>query len=291
MVARGGCALLAALLAGLAWPGAAVGCLRADVALTVSEGFPFVPATIGGTPVTMLLDTGSDGMLVTPEAAALLRLPPDGTRTTRLFGTGGDRDAPNVVLAGVRVGGARLAPISAPVLALPLLPPADPPFAGLLGAPMLAEYDLDLDVPRGRMTLLGPGCPAPNLPGAAEVALVIRDREVLVPIQVNGVRLLALFDTGSRATIVTEAAAARAGLDRAPPSANTARGVDGTPLRIQHVRARTVQVAGPAMTDVPVSVAPLRLGRADMVLGLDIVGRQRVFVSFRTGRLVLATAP
>ena len=256
--------------------------MRTVVPVTVTEGFPFVPASIGGTPVTMLLDTGSDGMLVTPEVAAALQLPPDPGRSTRLLGTGGSRDAPNVMLRGLRIGTAALSTLSVPVLALPLVPRTEPALAGLLGAPLLADYDLDLDVPRGRMTLLT-GCGAPG-PDMTPLPLTVQDGQVLAPVWVNGVALLALLDTGSRATILTAPAAARAGLGRSPSSANTARGVDGAPLAIGHARARSLQLGERTMTDVPVSIAPLALGRADMVLGLDQLGQRRVVISYRTRR-------
>ena len=75
----------------------------------MQEGFAFVPATVGGRPVSFLLDTGAQGMLLLPEAAAALRLPDDARGGTRLLGTGGSRVAPNVILRGMALGGMEVA--------------------------------------------------------------------------------------------------------------------------------------------------------------------------------------
>lgn len=268
---------------------------RAEVPVRVRDGFPLVPATVGATPVTLLLDTGAQGMLVTPEAAAALGLPPDPGVTTRMFGTGGFRDVPNVVLQNLRLGGALVPAHSTPVAALPGVPTTEPPLAGLLGAPLLAAYDLDLDVPGGRMTLYesnGCGATPPPIPGPVTTLPleVTPAGEAFLPVRINGETLLALLDTGSRATLLTTDAARRLGL-AGPVSANTARGVDNAAMPLSHHRVREMRVGEDVVPNAPVSVAPLQLGRGDMLLGLDYLGRRRVWVSYRTGRVVIGLRP
>jgi len=289
----------------MAWPahGACTLRKRAEVVVQVRDGFPFVDAAIGGTPVTMLLDTGAQGMLLTPQIAKALRLPIDPGRSTRLLGTGGTRDAPNVILRGLMIGGAWMADASVPVAELPGVPRMEPPLAGLLGAPLLAAFDLDLDVPHGRMALydaFGCGASLPPVPPPYSVLPldVTPEGEAFISVQINGVRLLALIDTGSRATILTEQAALRVGLGgpapasaAAPTSVNVARGVDGVPMPVRHLRASTMQVGTEVLTDAPVSVSPLQLDRGDMLLGLDYLGRRRVWVSYRNRRVVIGAAP
>ena len=265
---------------------------RAEVPVRVIEGFPIVPAEIGGMPVSMLLDTGAQGHLVLPEAASSLGLRGVPGRTVRVFGTGGARDVAAVMLQGLALGGAAVPALMTPVIALPGVPRTAPALAGILGAPLLAAYDLDLDVPGGRIGLYdGRDCgatPPPIGPRMTILALdVTPEGEAFLPVRVNGENLLALLDTGARATLITERAARRLGLG-APISANTARGVDGEALPLQHVRAREMQVGNDLRLDVPISIAPLQLGRGDMLLGLDYLGQRRVWVSYATGRVAIA---
>ena len=286
-------ALVSLLQVGVVSAGLAqTGCARqrrAELPVQLRDGFAFVPASIGDAPVTLLLDTGAQGMLLTPGIVAALRLRVDPHAGTRMLGTGGVRDAPNVMLRGLRVGGIPLAGGSVPVAVLPGVPQTEPPLAGLLGGQFLGTYDLDLDVPHGRMALYDArDCLLPpfSLPYSTLPLLFSPEGDAFVTVQVNGESLLALVDTGSRATIITERAAARLGLS-GPGSANFARGVDGSTLPIRHLRVRTLQVGADVASDAPVSVSPLLLGRGDMLLGLDYLGRHRVWISYHTGRILI----
>ncbi len=286
-------AWLAALLLASAPAQACQWTRRAEVPVRVIEGFPIVPAEIGGMPVSMLLDTGAQGHLVLPEAAGSLGLRGVPGLTVRVFGTGGARNAPTVMLRGLTLGGAAVPALTTPVIALPGVPRTAPALAGILGAPLLAAYDLDLDVPGGRIGLYdGRDCsatPPPIGPRMTILALdVTPEGEAFLPVRVNGQSLLALLDTGARATLITEGASRRLGLVGAPISANTARGVDGEALPLQHVRAREMRVGDDLRLDVPISIAPLQLGRGDMLLGLDYLGQRRVWVSYATGRVAIA---
>lgn len=267
--------LLAALF--LAHPGCArAACTRVvDLPLHLVEGYPLVPASLAGAPVSLLLDTGAEGMSVEPSVAEALHLPLRGL--TRIYGTGGSRDARLVLLPGLRLGDAAMPAQVAPVVPLPIALPATPPLAGLLGASLLSQFDLDLDAPGGRVSLFLPGdCPTP--PGTVLPLTLSRAGEAFIPVRVNGQRLVAEIDTGSRATLLTTNAARRLGLDM-PVSANTAPGIDGQRLPVGHVRVRFALGDG-VEADTPASIAPLQLDDADMLLGFDVLGRQRVWIGY-----------
>ena len=266
------------LLAALPWAVPALACTRVKVAelpLRLVEGYAVVPASLAGQAVSLLLDTGAQGMLVTPEPAATLALPLAGT--PRIFGPGGSQEARVVALPDLRLAGVPMPEQLAPVAPLPALPAVTPPLAGLLGAGLLRQFDLELDVPGGRLTLWsGAGCPLPA--GIALQMEITRAGEAFVPVRVNGRTLLAQLDSGSRATILSTAAARRLGLD-APVSANTAPGIDGNRLPVGHTRAR-LGLGDERAEDWPVSIAPLQLERGDMLLGLDRLGRRRVWLFY-----------
>ena len=255
----------------------------------MAGGFVVAPARLGGRPVSMVIDTGAEGMLVTAEAADALGMRRDPARRVRVLGTGGQVMAGVAALPLLQFGGLAWPSLSAPVLAVPGLPALDPPVAGLIGAPLLAAYDLDLDLPRGRLRLHDArDCPDGVRPFAPPyVMLPLRlsaGNQPLVPVTVNGVALRAVLDTGARATVLTEDAARRVGLGR-PMREDVTRGVDGAATPVRWHRARDLRVGWDALADVAVSVAALDLGEADMLLGMDYLGARRVWVSYAGGRV------
>ena len=270
----------------LATPALACGKLRiADLPLTFVDGYPTIPAALAGQPVTFILDTGAQAMLITPEAAATLTLPLAGL--TRIYGTGGSQQARLVRLPGLRLGGAPMPDLTAPVAPLPLDFHTVPPFAGLLGAALLARFDLELDAPAHRVTLWAPDTCEP--PGTTLPVEVSRAGEPFLQVRVNGQPLLALIDTGSRATLLDQRAARRLGLS-APISANTARGVDGERQSLEHTTIRLAM--GPLHeTDTPVSISPLQLEHGDMLLGMDVLARRPFFLAYSRQRLTLGAQP
>ena len=284
-----------AVLAGIAAPLAAHAQCRlgpsAVVPLQAVEGFPVIAASVNGTPVTFILDTGAQAHLVLPAAEAVLRLRPM-QGTVPLIGTGGAREAPLVVLEGVSLGGVVLDPAPTPVTTLPVVPRVTPLLAGLLGAPLLEQFDLDLNVPAERLGLFTAGGCGGALPELAArqtvIPLVITpDRQALLEVAIDGQSVIALLDTGSRATLLTQAAADALGL-HAPISANTSRGVDGESLPVGHTTVREMTIGDDVIRGMPVSISPVQLGRADMLLGLDYLRQRRVFISYVTSRLVIA---
>ncbi len=253
----------------------------------LQDGFALVEAEVGGQAVTLLLDTGAQGMLLLPEAAAQLGLRAIPGQTTRLLGTGGAREAPNVLLRGLAVGGVPLPGGSVPVVALPGVPVTEPPLAGLLGAPLLEVYDVDLDLRAGRILLLAPtGC-AP--PGPAVELQVLPNGDALAPVRINGAPVLAIPDTGTRATLIADTAARRLGLD-GPVAASTARGIDGQRMQLRPVRLRELRVGGDVSLDVPAAVTALQVGPAEMLLGLDFFLRHRVWISYVARGMVVRPA-
>ena len=253
----------------------------AEVPLRIVEGYPVVVASLAGRAVSFVLDTGAQGMLVTPATAEALSLPLAGVR--QIYGTGGSQPARIVDLPGLRLGGAPMPKLQAPVLPLPVSLGVEPPLAGLLGALLLSRFDLEFDVPGGRMALWAADeCAVPA--GLTVPLEVSRYGEAFVPVRVNGQTLLALLDTGSRGTILSEQAARRLGIPTYI-TLDKAAGVDGTPLPVMRAPLK-LGLGEERDVTVSVSVAPLHLERGDMLLGLDQLSRRRMWVLYRRGVIV-----
>ena len=277
----------AVLAAGLLAPAASSAACNSvvDLPLREVEGYPVVTGSILGQPVSFVLDTGAEGMLIEPAAAERLHLPLRGM--TRIQGTGGSQDARIVLLPGLRLGDAAMPSQLAPVLPLPITLTTAPPLAGLLGASLLQQFDLDLDIPGARISLSLPGaCPTP--PGTILPLTLSRSGEALIPVRVNGQGLTAQIDTGSRPTLLTKRAAERLGLEM-PVSANTAPGIDGQRLPTGHTRVR-LGIGGTPDADTPISIAPLQLD-ADLLLGFDVLRRQRVWIGYARREVSFARPP
>lgn len=281
---------------------------RAEVPVVLADGFPLVRAMVGGRAVSFVLDTGAQDLLLTPEAATRLSLPRDPAQRTLILGTGGAVVAENVVLPGLSLGdagsgdagsggagsggtgsgGVGLGPRSVPVSPLPGLPAADPPVAGLLGASLLARYDLDLDLPGGRMALhevrdcSGGVRPFPVPYVMAPLSLTPQG-EPFVTVLLDGTPVEALLDTGARGTVLTEAAAARVGLD--PAGHGVTHGAEGAGMTLRTAVVREMRLGWEVLQGVTVGVAPLRLARGDMLLGADYFAGRRVWVSYSGRRL------
>ncbi len=242
-----------------------------------------VRGSVAGRAVSLLLDTGAQGMLLTPAIAQALQLPVQGM--TRIYGTGGSQESPVVLTPGLRLGNAAMPDQLAPVAMFPVKLSADPPFAGLVGVSVLARFNLDLNVPAGRIGLWPPECASP-VRGMTVSLRVTPAGEATMPVRVNGTPLAALLDTGSRATLLGQEAARRLGV-RAPVSANTARGIDGERLPLQHARVMLGLGDEPAR-QTPVSVTPLEIGHGDMLLGLDVLERRRTWIDYQRGTITFA---
>ncbi|MBV9735748.1 MAG: clan AA aspartic protease [Acidisphaera sp.] len=260
------------------------------------DGFVAAPAAIDGTPVTLLVDTGAEGTLVTPDLADALHLPRDNRHLSRLYGPGGELLSANAALRSLRVGPFDLPDRRVNVGALPQNRGNAGPFGGILGADILAHFDVDLDIPRGELTFYAvQDCAGRFLPWDAPYGAVpaLRSRydRFLVSLEVDGTPLSAVLDSGARASVMSEAAAARLDVDAqalAGEPAGSGEGIDRNAMTYHRHRFASVRVGAEVFNDQPIEVAPLRLREGDMLLGADFLRTRRVWISYSTGQVFIA---
>jgi hypothetical protein len=181
-----------------------------------------VPVGIEGHTVRLVIDTGTERTLLTADAASRLHLYTDMEHGTRSWGVGGP-----TAYFDARVDSFELAGIELPLHSVgvgdldvtPLQGGAD----GVLGTDVLRWFTVDLDAPDGRMTLYrGEPCwlKAPPWPEEATQLQGVRvnrysleyARRLLLPIEVDGVKAMAVLDTGSQSSAVTLAFADQLGV-------------------------------------------------------------------------------
>jgi predicted aspartyl protease/tetratricopeptide (TPR) repeat protein len=254
-----------------------------------------VPAKINGTAVSMGLDTGAQ-TLVTPETVSHLHLGRDYARRTRSIGTTAIQIVNNVIMREFEFAGSHhdyksVASISiTSKITSGQKSVVGTAIAGLLGADILSEYDLDFDFKSATLTLYRvKGCKSVTPPWIGTYATVpIRvspQRRVLVPVEVDGVKLTAIFDTGANQTALNRAAALRVGLTSATlkgEKLQTVTGIGDVSAAVHTHQFQSLSAAGITLRNRIFSILKVSVTEGDMLLGRDFMGSNRIWVSYAT---------
>lgn len=257
------------------------------VPVSLRSSLPVVPVEVNGSRVPFVLDTGAARTALMAEGAAVLRLQMDRLRSTGGMGIAGRTQEQNAMLARMRVGQHDLRNLTLPVVRFSR--PGQRIAAGLLGADFLQVAEVELDIPARRVTLHDRrACRVMALPwqGAYDSIPIqlVGGGLMILPAEVNGRPVRALFDTGSGGTVIRRSIAPAIGLPEealAQLPAIRADGI-GTEARQGRIhRGATMRVGGETITgatlvflDLP-SDAPFEL-----ILGQDYIGARRFWISY-----------
>lgn len=298
-----------ALLVALWVPGLAQACTvatAAQVKLRLIAGVPVVDLVVNSVPLPFVFDTGAERTMVTDDGVARAAIKRDTWTDTWVRGISGYERHPNADPVSLTLGGLALRrhtlakDISLAVGPLPQGAMRQQGLAGLLGIDFLGGFDIDLDVPRLQATLYRvSGCAGRFLPwpdGYQAIAASQPRHDVLIlPAALDGMTLRAEIDSGSSVSLLTASGMVRLGLS-APGFANDPTGaVNGVgrftvPMR-RHIfatlRIGTETSARPELWVAEVRVAPI----VDLLLGGAWLRQHRVWWSFATNQIFIATAP
>ena len=263
----------------------------APIRLPPSAQACLVPVELDGKPATLLLDTGAERTILSRAAVLRLGLRRDRWVSTTLRGAGGllDRRA-NADVRSARTGNIELFQgFPGKTLSFPVTTADLPGTDGLLGSDMLRHLIIDLDIPRGTLAFRKP----PEPPQTTPIPLQMRgDWLPLVQVHLDGVALLALIDTGSSTSLLNARGLNRMGTAQPqspyPPSiALHAIGGDSpaTPHRFKELRIGPLVWRSPTILTEPVPEAAF-----DMTLGLDLLGQQRLILSYAAETLQVPKA-
>ena len=251
-----------------------------------------VPLTLDGMATQMKLDTGAEVSSLVPQIVRQLGLPREPGPGRRLRGIGGDVSSPSVLAHQVRLGAIPMHPQVFSVGGLDPAPGLAPPFGGILGQDLVSGRDIDLDLPDHRVDLVSVSqCPAFGpWAGAQGVALTRVSAGLFFTVAVvDGHAVRALLDTGASTTTITRRLAAALGISNAAlagdPIAHKV-GISGREMVVPLHRVGQVTLGPVAWTDVTVAVTAADTP-ADMLLGADLLTRQRVWLSAYRGILWL----
>ena len=265
----------------------------ADIPVSFDHGAISVPASIDDKPVTLMVDTGSEASLVTPSAMAALRLQTDRRRRTTIRTAGGAITTQNALLRSFAIGGLEMLNRSVAVGPLPGAPGAA--LQGLLGADWLTDFDVELDLPNRRIGLYrAAGCGPDHAPWPGPTvslpARIVGRGLVVLSAELDGQPVSALLDSGANASILSSAAAARIGVAAAAlaqdPSGQSV-GIDGSAMPAHRHRFERFRIGTATYANPVVSVASMHTVLADLLLGLDWLRGNRVWISYAAHRVTL----
>jgi predicted aspartyl protease len=267
----------------------------ATMPLQVQDRLLVVPVGINGHWTHLIVDSGAERTTISSAVADRLGLPHDPRHQVRSMGVGGSTTTTDVTIDRLVLGGVRFPVERIAVGSFTLQNTSGLNADGLLGADILLAFDLDVDVPNGKLTLyrsrVCPNVKPPWQEASIEIAGVsARKDRLLLPFELDGVAGLAILDTGAQGNVLGADMAHRMGLtDQAlaadPPVRNT--GTGGVVISRRH-RFKLLRV-GPVAEQAPAMVVlPSDFGVGDALIGEEFLQGRRVWLSFRNRQVFVS---
>jgi predicted aspartyl protease len=273
---------------------------KAVVPMDVVGTTVLVPVTVNGIVGSFILDTGASLTVVTPDAVRHFNLALDEWTSTTMRGVGGlerrrNADPRSIELGGVALHRRSLAQdATLRVATLSRTEFAGHQIDGLLGRDFLSAFDLDLDFPARQLQLYDVHeCNGRFLPWHEPYLSVPAENPVesalVVPVELDGVPLHALLDSGASQTLIAAPGMARLhlGLESLRDDPNQiASGMGPHTVTVWQHQFRTMRIGGETVAAPRFLVAPIELHPiTDMLLGADWLKDRHVWISYATKQL------
>jgi predicted aspartyl protease len=263
-----------------------------NVPVTFVGGLPTITAMVAGHELRFILDTGAESSTLTPQAVAKIDAQ-SGFFDGYGVGIGGRSLVGTSQPGDLRLDGLLVQGEQFKVVGLFKSMPARTEIDGLLGADILANYNLAFDFPHQRFQMfLRRTCPTafPFKGDFADVPFRPSDYgSFSIPVTIDGHSVELLIDTGAHGTTLDQTTLAQAGVTGTVIGrAGTALGVGGKTTTLRHERFDSVTI-GAEEADGAVLVVLSR--SADDIplslLGEDYMRYHQVYISQDTGQVWL----
>lgn len=264
-----------------------------DLPITVADGVPLVRLSVENKEAVLIVDTGAERTLLSTAAAERLQLSRSMVYPRRVRGLNGGTVGGAVELPGLSAGGTRLKSYGALVASIDLPKIGGLSPDGLLGADILSDFDVDIDLSHGRVRLAcATGEPVWTQAQTAMAAnRSIHDR-LFFRAELDGKSIAVIIDTGAQHSVIDRQTALSIGVDPralngAP--ASSVRGIaSGTGIEARQYRFRRLTIGRKMVVDPTLLIAPLGLEDADLILGTDFLKAHHVWMSYKSQKIVIA---
>lgn len=262
--------------------------------LETPTGLPLVLTSVSGRPVTALIDTGAQATSIDRSLAEDLGLEAALAPPLVALGAGGHRQVAEGVDVVLELGQMTFSAVRAAVVEIgPLAEPEMGAVKLVIGQDVLQKVVIDLDF-GARIARLRDRTGAVVPAGLTTIPARERGRGLEARIRVEETVLDLLVDTGSTAGVsLSETTAENAGLLDGREAEQSRRIVMGGVSAGRIVQASQLTVAGRALgeSEVHIYADQAAPGFPRGLIGLQIIGRERVWVDLAGGRLAVAGLP
>jgi predicted aspartyl protease len=279
---------------------AAAGCSAnrlGEITVATLQNRPIVTLFANGKPVTLLLDTGAASTIVTPVAAQRIGAQPPRIEFPRQMGGvgGGILRTNEVELHSFSIGGVAIRWRRVLVASINM-PSSLGQLDGVLGADVLSDFDVDLDLPHYRMTFYTKQSSPDAAPSWTEpYARITTGRSIsdhlFFPVQLDGRRIDALIDTGSQLSVLSAGAALALGVTKAALAHDRPiiiKGAAEEQLSSHLHRFSQLEIGDEVVHRPEFVVTDVKLNDADLVLGINFLMSRRVWLSYGSKQIFLS---
>jgi predicted aspartyl protease len=258
---------------------------------------PTISLLANGHPVNLLIDTGAERTILTAAAAERVgaqspqvSFPRNLEGISKAIGTR-EVELTSFSAEGVMMPGRRV------LVASIALPQTAVPLDGVLGADLLASFDLDLDLRRQRLVLYEKqscAAAAPSWSGPYMGMEVGRSpgNQIFFPVGLDGRRIVALLDSGAQRTGLSKTVAQALGVSDAmlaTDRTHTIKGAGGEALEARIHRFSRLQIGTVLVRNPELAVVDAKFSDKEMILGADFLGSVRLWLSYGSRRMFLTT--
>lgn len=238
-----------------------------ELPITMSNNRPLIPSSVNGQPVKMLLDTGAAQSIIFRSAAAALKLSVHLTGRSG-YGVDGSEALGTVTVADFGLGQTKVrnvefyatGPRDAPVNDVSV-----DSIVGLLGEDVLSHWDLDLDLPNGKVRLMTPqNCKDDQVVywsrSYAALPLIHAPSGWLwSSVQINGHQMVGMFDTGAGRSVVATRSLRLAGVEAETEISPIGKvgGVAGKPMQLNSAIFPTLSLGQESVKNARLQIADL----------------------------------
>jgi predicted aspartyl protease len=248
---------------------------------TLPDGRITVPVTVEGHALNFLLDTGGVATTIKWEVAREMNLPVRQT-DRRLSGVGGSML--NFTLAGENFSVGEFKAANKPIYVESRpLQEAD----RTLAPDILRDYDVEIDLVAGSMTLFAPGYCAVQEPRDTVLAIIVDPGgHVHLPVKIDGAGTFAVLDTGSVISVAGMRTAAYLGVRSNSPGLEL-RHDNGT-YQLYSYPFDAMEIGGMTVQNPNIAIASNGFLPGDeLVLGIDALRLMRVTIAYASKRLYI----